>query len=64
MNPIAYYLAHNEELRDFLYDYFIYAEAIPDSTLRDNVQEILQNGTAMEKIQVVSLLAAIKLFFV
>lgn len=64
MNPIAYYLAHNEELCSFLYDYFKYTEAIPDLSLRDKVQEILQNGTAMEKIQVVSLLGAIKLFFV
>lgn len=64
MNPVAYYISHNNDLREYLDDYFKYVDAIPNLELRSIIHDIQLNGTAMEKIQAVSLLSAIKLFFV
>lgn len=64
MNPIAYYLAHNNQLSTYLNGYFTYADAIKDNELKKAISEIGLTGTAMEKIQAVSLLSAIKLFFI
>lgn len=63
MNPIAYYLHNNKDIMDFLYGYFGYTDAIASARLRDIIDEIKINGTAIEKIQAVSLLAAVKLFY-
>lgn len=64
MNPVAFYLSHNNDLRKYLDDYFKYVDAIPNNELRSIIYDIHKNGTAMEKIEAVSLLCAIKLFFV
>jgi len=64
MNPIAYYLTHNKELSEYLGTYFEYANNISNLEIRNTVDDIKNTGTSMEKIQAVSLLAAIKLFFV
>ena len=63
MNPVAYYLSHNTELQEFLDDYFQYMESIETIELRSFLKEIQKTGTATEKIQAVSLLSAIKLFY-
>lgn len=63
MNPVDYYLSHNQELFDYLIAYFKYTEAISDSELRNTIIDIQSSGTAMEKIQAVSLLGAVKLFY-
>ena len=47
----------------FLFDYFKYIEKIDDPNLRNILIDIKEHGTIMEKIQAVTLLAAMKLFF-
>lgn len=63
MNPIAYYMHHNDNVVKYIEDYFSYMEAIPSSILRDIVSDIYKNGTSIEKIQAISLLSAIKMFY-
>ena len=63
MNPIAYYLNYNSELNKYLDGYFSFIDRIEDEELRNALIDIKTGGTSMEKIQAVSLLAAIKLFF-
>ncbi|GHT67116.1 hypothetical protein AGMMS50239_29730 [Bacteroidia bacterium] len=63
MNPIAYYINTNNELRVFFDVYFKNTiELVADNSLRDDLLEIQQKGSAVEKIQAVSLLSAINLF--
>lgn len=64
MNPIAYYLKHNTELMEYLNGYFNYIEAIPNEDIRKIVVDIQKTGKAMEKIEAVSLLAAVKMFYI
>ena len=63
MNPIAYYINCNNDLRVYLNHYFDYVDSIEDCELKEVVKDIQINGTSMEKIQAVSLLAAINMFF-
>lgn len=63
MNPIAYYLTHNSELYNYLNGYFSYIDRIEDEELQKVLKDIQTNGTSMEKIQAVSLLAAVKMFY-
>lgn len=63
MNPVAFYLANNTELKNYLDQYFEYTQIIQDKELREVINNIQSTGTAMEKIQAISLLAAIKLFY-
>lgn len=63
MNPLGYYLHTNNELRNYLWDYFKYIDAIKDEELRQIIIDIKDNGTAYEKIEAISLLGAIKLFY-
>lgn len=63
MNPVAYYYTYNEELQTFFNSYFKYVERISSPELKNAVVKIQNTGTVMEKIQVLSLLSAIKLFF-
>ena len=63
MNPVGYYLDTNSELQKYLFDYFKYIEKIEDQELRDIIIDIRDNGTSMEKIQAVSLLGALKLYY-
>lgn len=63
MNPVGYYLGTNSDLQKYLFDYFKYVEKIEDQELREIILDIRDNGSAMEKIQAVSLLGALKLYF-
>lgn len=63
MNPIGKYLQDNKELRDFLFDYFVYVDTIPNKELADVINSIKLSGKAMEKIQAISLLSALKLYY-
>lgn len=64
MNPVGYYITHNKDLWEYLSGYFKYAEFIEDIEIRDMVESIIKDGTAMEKIQIVTVLSAIKMFFI
>lgn len=63
MNPIGYYITHNADLQQYLNDYFQYIDVVENKELRAAIQEMYNNGNATEKLQVVSLLSAIKLFY-
>ena len=63
MNPIDYYVSHNEDLRKFISSYFQYVEAIQDTELRRVIRDIQNDGSSIEKLQAISILAAVKLFY-
>ena len=62
MNPVAYYLQTNEELRKYLEDYLSSAK-INNRRIQQIINDIRINGSAMEKIEAISLISAIKLYF-
>lgn len=64
MNPIAYYMSNNEDLRSYLYSYFKYNDAICNHELNKVIREIQQKGSSIEINQAISLLAAVKQFFI
>ncbi len=63
MNPIGYYLSRNNDLREYLDGFYQYVELIEDKQLREDVLHIRNNGNPLEKLQAVTLLSALKLFF-
>lgn len=63
MNPMAYYIKTNTELSAFLDSYFQYADKINDNELRNVMFDIRDHGNGMEKVQVTTLLSALKLYF-
>ena len=63
MNPVDYYISHNQDLRNYLAEYFQYMEAISDPEIRKTLEGIRESGSATEKLQAVSLLGTIKLFY-
>ena len=63
MNPVDYYLSHDQDLRNYLAEYFQYSVAISDPEIRKTLDGIKESGTATEKLQAVSLLGTIKLFY-
>lgn len=63
MNPLAYYMENNKEVRAYLKTYI--ATNLPlveDDSLRNDIQLMLR-GNGVEKIQALTLLSAIKLYF-
>lgn len=63
MNPIAFYYSNNEDVRNLFDSYRQYINMIENAQLRKDVEELFNSGTPMERIQAVSLLSAIKLFY-
>ncbi len=63
MNPLGKYLKENNQLREVLYDYFSYMDSIPNKEIKEVIREIKDTGSSVEKIQAVSLLAALKAYF-
>lgn len=63
MNPVSYYVTHNEELRNYLNTYFDFVDCIKDPELRGLIAGLQTKGTVMERLQAVSLLSAVKLFY-
>ncbi len=63
MNPVAYYLKTNKELSIFLDSYFNYIDCLPEGRLKDILIDIKKNGGHVEKIQAITLLSALKLFY-
>lgn len=63
MHPLANYISTNSELSQYIDGCFAYAEFL-DPELTQIVFDIRKSGTAQEKIQAVTLLSAIKMFFV
>lgn len=64
MNPLGYYLKNNVDLRDFVNKYIIdNIDRISDPLLREDVLNIMYKDSVIEKIQAITLLSALKLFF-
>ncbi len=64
MNPVDFYLTTNKQLALNLNNYFKYIDYIEDKKLKEIIVNIKDNATAMEKIQAISLLSAIKFFYI
>lgn len=64
MNPIGYYLSTNKELNEWISGYNKYIDCIEDAELKKDAWTIAKDGTAMEKIQLVTLLSAVRLYYV
>lgn len=64
MNPIGYYLSTNNELRKYIMDILDETNSIiKDAELRNVINKIKLDGSDIEKIQAVSLLRAVRIFF-
>ena len=64
MNPLELYLQTNNDLRKFYNHYFDeYIDLVGERELRNDLLEIKESGNAIEKVQAISLLSALKLFF-
>lgn len=64
MNPLELYLQTNNDLRNFYNHYFDeYIDLVGERELRNDLLEIKESGNAIEKVQAISLLSALKLFF-
>jgi len=63
MNPLSYYLQHNKDLSNYMLSYSQYLDGIKDMELRKDVNQLLLSTSGVERIQAISLLTAIKLFY-
>src|SRR5690606_11338223 len=66
MNPFDYWYAHNEDIKQFMDNYFkdnISLISSIDRDLNDSLHKLYAQGTTMEKTQVLSLLSTYRLFF-
>lgn len=64
MNPVDFWLRTNPELRLFFQDYFEdNIERLDHVELKNDCIQHFNNGNGIEKIQVLSLLAAVKMYF-
>lgn len=64
MNPVGYYISQNKELSAFIDSYFnsdYSSRTTPE--IQQIINDISTKGTSMEKIQCVTLLSAIKLYY-
>ena len=63
MKPFDYWMAENADLRNTIHNYFKdnIGSISKNSELLDDVNHLFNNGTTSEKLQVLTLLAAIKL---
>lgn len=63
MNPLGKYLKENDELRETLFGLFSYLDCISNKELLNTIVGIKNSGTSMEKIQAISLLSALKMYY-
>jgi asparagine synthase (glutamine-hydrolysing) len=64
MNPLEYWLNTNGDLRKYLNEYFaINIDRIENVQLKEDCINHYNNGNGIEKMQVISLLSGLKLFF-
>lgn len=63
MNPISYYISQYEDLRHYIDTYFQYLDKIDNDRIKTIVGNIMKNGSGGEKLQALSLLSAIKVYF-
>lgn len=63
MNPVGYYLEHNRSLLKNLMSYFIFKKYLKSTRLLEIIEDMEENGDNMEKIQLISLLGAVKMYY-
>ena len=63
MNTMDTYFCENMELSNYLSKYLKYASLLNDEKLKDAVHRLWNEGNGVEKTQVLSLLAALKIYF-
>ena len=64
MNPLEYWMITNQELKHYLDDYFSkHINLVQDIQLKKDCIAHYYLGNGIEKIQVISLLSALKIFF-
>lgn len=64
MNPIGYYLQTNVELRDWMDKYIVdNIQCVPDKELYEDVLTMVKKNNTIDKIEIITLLSALKLFF-
>lgn len=64
MNPLEYWMHTNEELKLYLDNYFSsHVDLVQDSQLKQDCITHYTTGNGVEKMQVISLLSALKMFF-
>lgn len=63
MNPIAYQIANNKYVKDFLDNYYVkYIDLVTDKDISNTLHQLYNNGNSMDKIICISLLSAVKRF--
>lgn len=64
MNPIGYYLRNNSALNNYIDNYIAKnIDLLPNNELRNVCSEIASSNSSIEKVQLISLLSALKLYF-
>ncbi|WP_417871875.1 asparagine synthase-related protein [Winogradskyella sp.] len=64
MNPMDYWVETNSDLKNFLQNYFQEnIDKIENPELKNDCTQLFMDGRTVEKIQVLSLLSAVKLYF-
>lgn len=64
MNPVEYYLNSNSDLKNYLTSYYNYISYVSNKSIRDLILNTKNRGTATEQLQAITLLSAIKLYFI
>lgn len=62
MNPIGYYLSNDKSLQSLFKKTIEYSSTINNSDIRSAILNFATNGNSLEKIQAITLVAAIKKF--
>ena len=67
MNPIGYWISHNEEIKNFFTEYsrdgLKNASSITSSQLLSDLTMLIESGTAVEKTMALTVLSSIRLYF-
>jgi asparagine synthase (glutamine-hydrolysing) len=64
MNPIGYYLQTNDELRDWMDKYIAdNVKRVSDKELYGDILTMVKKNNTIDKIEIITLLSALKLFF-
>lgn len=64
MNPVDYWYNENAELREFINSYWTENKHhIPDYLLMKDMEDLFNNGVVYDKLQILSVLSAIKLIY-
>jgi hypothetical protein len=67
MNPIGFWISHNDDLRNFLDSYekngYLYLPSTASDQLITDMKELYKTGNASEKAMVLTVLSAARLYW-